>query len=87
MISQTCRVISFPTELIHFILAISLGNYLADFILLPTIPLTWDPIITLLHVSSTFRACTIKLLYCLWGETFIRDRATYVTLLHGMCIG
>jgi len=39
--------------------------------------LQWDAIMTFLHVSRTFRGCTIKLLYHLWGDTFIRERTRY----------
>jgi hypothetical protein len=63
-----------PTELIYTILAISIGEYIADMILLPSKILKWDAIMTFLHVSRAFRGCTIKLLYHLWGETFIRER-------------
>ncbi len=62
-----------PTELIYTILAISIGEYIGDMILLSKI-LKWDAIMTFLHVSRAFRGCTIKLLYHLWGETFIRER-------------
>lgn len=61
-----------PVELIHIILAISIGEYIGDIMLLPQKILTWDAIITLLHVSCTFRGHTLKLLYGLWGDTFIR---------------
>ena len=63
-----------PTELIYTILAISIGEYISDMILLPSKVLKWDAIMTFLHVSRAFRGCTIKLLYYLWGETFIRER-------------
>ena|SRR6267154_926991 len=63
-----------PTELIYTILAISIGEYIGDMILLPSKILKWDAIMTFLHVSRAFRGCTIKLLYHLWGETFIRER-------------
>jgi hypothetical protein len=63
-----------PTELIYTILAISIGDYLGDMILLPSKILKWDAIMTFLHVSRAFRGCTIRLLYHLWGETFIRER-------------
>jgi hypothetical protein len=63
-----------PTELIYTILAISIGEYIGDMMLLPSKILKWDAIMTFLHVSHAFRGCTIKLLYHLWGETFIRER-------------
>jgi hypothetical protein len=63
-----------PTELIYTVLAISIGDYIGDMILLPSKILKWDAIMTFLHVSRAFRGCTIKLLYHLWGETFIRER-------------
>jgi len=63
-----------PTELIYTILAISIGDYIGDMMLLPSKILKWDAIMTFLHVSCAFRGCTIKLLYHLWGETFIRER-------------
>jgi len=63
-----------PTELIYSILAISIGEYIGDMMLYPSKILQWDAILTFLHVSRTFRECTIKLLYHLWGETFIRER-------------
>lgn len=62
-----------PTELIYAILAISIGEYIGDMMLLPSKVLKWDAVLTLLHVSCTFRGCTIKLLYHLWGDTFIRE--------------
>jgi hypothetical protein len=63
-----------PTELIYTILAISIGDYMGDMMLLPSKILKWDAIMTFLHVSRSFRGCIIKLLYHLWGETFIRER-------------
>lgn len=63
-----------PIELIYTILAISIGDYISDMMLLPSKILKWDGIMTFLHVSRSFRGCTIKLLYHLWGETFIRER-------------
>jgi hypothetical protein len=67
-----------PTELIYTITAIAIGEYIGDMILFPSRLLTWDAILTLLHVSRTFRGCTIKLLYHLWGDTFIREKTRYV---------
>ena len=67
-----------PTELIYTILAIAIGDYIGDMMLFPSKILHWDAILTLLHVSRTFRGCTIKLLYHLWGDTFIRERTRYV---------
>lgn len=67
-----------PTELIYTILAISIGEYIADMILLPSKILKWDAIMTFLHVSRAFRGCTIKLLFHLWGETFIRERTSVI---------
>ena len=74
--SREAQNVSFllPTELIYTILAISLGDYIGDMMLLPSKILKWDAILTFLHVSRAFRGCTIKLLYHLWGETFIRER-------------
>lgn len=66
--------LSLPTELIYTILAISIGEYIGDMMLLPNKILKWDAIMTFLHVSRAFRGSTIKLLYHLWGETFIRER-------------
>lgn len=63
-----------PMELIYTILAISIGDYISDMILVPSKILKWDAIMIFLHVSRSFRGCTIKLLYHLWGETFIRER-------------
>ena len=63
-----------PTELIYTILAISMGEYIGDMMLYPSKILKWDAILTFLHVSRTFRGCTVKLLYHLWGDTFIRER-------------
>jgi hypothetical protein len=63
-----------PTELIYTILAISIGEYIGDMILLPSKILKWDALMAFLHVSQAFRGCTIKLLYHLWGETFIREK-------------
>jgi len=71
-----------PTELIYTIVAIAIGDYIGDMMLFPSRILQWDAILTLLHVSSTFRGCTIKLLYHLWGDTFIRERTRYVPLSH-----
>ncbi|KAH9967973.1 hypothetical protein BC827DRAFT_460864 [Russula dissimulans] len=71
-----------PTELIYNILAIAIGEYMGDMMLRPNNILQWDAIMTSLHVSRTFRGCTIKLLYHLWGDTFIRDseRTRYALL-------
>ena len=69
-----------PTELIYTIIAIAIGDYIGDMVLFPSKILQWDAILTLLHVSTTFRGCTIKLLYHLWGDTFIRERTRYVPL-------
>jgi hypothetical protein len=69
-----------PTELIYTILAISIGDYMSDMILFPSKILKWDAIMTFLHISRSFRGCTIKLLYHLWGETFIRERTRYCNL-------
>jgi len=67
-----------PTELIYTILAITIGDYIGDMMLLPSKILRWDAIMTFLHVSRTFRGCTIKLLYHLWSETFIRERTSVI---------
>ena len=67
-----------PTELIYTIVAIAIGDYVGDMMLFPSKILRWDAILTLLHVSRTFRGCTIKLLYHLWGDTFIRETTRYV---------
>jgi hypothetical protein len=69
--------LSLPTELIYTILAISIGDYLADMMLYPSKIMPWDAILTFLHVSRSFRGSTIKMLYHLWGETFIRQRTRY----------
>jgi hypothetical protein len=69
-----------PTELIYSIAAITIGDYIGDMMLLPDEDLHWDAIMTLLHVSRTFRGCTIELLYHLWGDTFIRERTKYAPL-------
>ena len=63
-----------PTELIYTIAAIAIGEYIGDMMLSPSENPHWDAIMALLHVSRTFRGCTIKLLYHLWGDTFIRER-------------
>lgn len=75
-VSQAAQntALSLPTELIYTILAISIGDYISDMVLNPSKLLHWDAILTLLHVSRAFRGSTIKLLYHLWGETFIRER-------------
>jgi hypothetical protein len=67
-----------PTELIYTIVAIAIGDYVGDMMLFPSKILQWDAILTLLHVSRTFRGCAIKLLYHLWGDTFIREKTWYV---------
>ena len=67
-----------PTELIYTIVAIAIGDYVGDMMLFPSKILQWDAILALLHVSCTFRGCTIKLLYFLWGDTFIREETKYV---------
>jgi hypothetical protein len=67
-----------PTELIYTIVAIAIGDYVGDMMLFPSKILQWDAILSLLHVSRTFRGCTIKLLYFLWGDTFIREETKYV---------
>jgi hypothetical protein len=66
-----------PTELIYTILAISMGDYLGDMMLYPSMIQKWDATLTLLHVSRTFRGCMIHLLYHLWGDTFIHERTRY----------
>jgi hypothetical protein len=70
--------LSLPTELIYTILAISIGDYLADMMLYPSKIMPWDAILTFLHVSRSFRGSTIKMLYHLWGETFIRQRTSVI---------
>ncbi|KAH9977294.1 hypothetical protein BGW80DRAFT_844904 [Lactifluus volemus] len=65
-----------PTELIYTILAISMGDYLGDMMLYPSMIQKWDATLTLLQVSRTFRGCTIDLLYHLWGDTFIHERTS-----------
>jgi hypothetical protein len=60
-----------PTELIYTILATSVGDYIGDLMLHPSKIHQQDVILTSLHVSRTFRGCTIKLLYHLWGDTLI----------------
>jgi len=67
-----------PTELIYNILAIAIGEYMGDMMLLLNRIQQWDAIMTFLHVSRTFRGCTIKLLYHLWGDTFIRERTSII---------
>jgi hypothetical protein len=74
------RTLQLPTELVYTILAISIGEYLNDTILYPSKIEQWDATLTFLHVSHTFRSCTIKLLYHLWGDTFIRERTRFVHL-------
>jgi hypothetical protein len=71
-----------PTELIYTIVAIAIGDYVGDMMLFPSKILRWDAILTLLHVSRTFRGCTIKLLYHLWGDTFIREKTRCVPVTH-----
>lgn len=66
-----------PTELIYIILAISMGEHISDMMLYPSKIQQWDAILTFLHVSRAFRGCSIKLLYYLWGNTFIRERTRY----------
>jgi hypothetical protein len=51
-----------------------MGEYISDMVLYSSKILKWDAILAFLHVSRTFRGCTIKLLYHLWGDTFIRER-------------
>src|SRR6266404_8337257 len=74
------RALQLPTELVYTILAISIGDYLSDIMLYPSKLERWDATLTFLHVSHTFRSCTIKLLYHLWGDTFIRERTRFVHL-------
>ena len=74
------RGLQLPTELVYTILAISIGDYLSDMMLYPSKIERWDASLTFLHVSHTFRSCTIKLLYHLWGDTFIRERTRFVHL-------
>ncbi|KAI9446807.1 hypothetical protein H4582DRAFT_1908546 [Lactarius indigo] len=71
------RTLQLPTELVYTILAISIGEYLSDLMLYPSKIERWDATLTFLHVSHTFRGCTIKLLYHLWGDTFIRERTRF----------
>ncbi|KAI0047063.1 hypothetical protein FA95DRAFT_1559499 [Auriscalpium vulgare] len=68
-----------PTELLYDVIATALGDYLSDLILEGTEAARprsrdWDAIFVFLHVSRSFRACTIKLMYHLWGDTFIHER-------------
>ncbi|KAF8267829.1 hypothetical protein EI94DRAFT_1729349 [Lactarius quietus] len=72
------RALQLPTELVYTILAISVGDYLSDMMLYPSKIERWDATLTFLHVSHTFRGCTIKLLYHLWGDTFIRERTSVI---------
>ena len=74
------RALRLPTELVYTILAICIGDYLSDLILYPSKIERWDATLTFLHVSHTFRSCTIKLLYYLWGDTFIRERTRFARL-------
>jgi len=67
-----------PTELIYTILAISVGDYVGDLMLHPSRIHPQDVILTSLHVSRTFRGCTIKLLSHLWGDTFILERTSII---------
>ncbi|KAI0303494.1 hypothetical protein B0F90DRAFT_1711462 [Multifurca ochricompacta] len=67
-----------PTELVYMILATSMGDYLGDVMLYPSKVQQWDATLTFLHVSHTFRGCTIKLLYHLWGDTFIHERTSVI---------
>ncbi|KAH9038976.1 hypothetical protein EDB85DRAFT_1931484 [Lactarius pseudohatsudake] len=72
------RALQLPTELVYTILATSMGEYLSDLMLYPSKIERWDATLTFLHVSHTFRSCTIKLLYHLWGDTFIRERTSVI---------
>lgn len=72
------RALQLPTELVYTILAICIGDYLSDMMLYPSKIERWDATLTFLHVSHTFRSCTIKLLYYLWGDTFIRERTSVI---------
>lgn len=72
--AQNTTQLCLPTELIYTILAISMGEYIGDMMLFPSKILKWDAILAFLHVSRTFRGCTVKLLYHLWGDTFIREK-------------
>jgi hypothetical protein len=74
------RALQLPTELVYTILATCIGDYLCDMMLYPSRIERWDATLTFLHVSHTFRSCTIKLLYYLWGDTFIRERTRFVRL-------
>ncbi|KAI0259932.1 hypothetical protein BC834DRAFT_590042 [Gloeopeniophorella convolvens] len=66
-----------PIELIYTILAMSMGDYLSEIMLeCPPVADDWDATLTFLHVSRSFRSCTIKLLYHLWGDTFIHERTS-----------
>ncbi|KAI0059035.1 hypothetical protein BV25DRAFT_1829340 [Artomyces pyxidatus] len=62
-----------PTELLYDIIATSLGDFVSDLILSP-VAAEWDAISSFLHVSRSFRGCTIRLLYHLWGDTFIHEQ-------------
>ncbi len=75
------RALQLPTELVYTILTISIGDYLSDLMLYPSKIERWDATLTFLHVSHTFRSCTIKLLYHLWGDTFIREKTKFVLSL------
>ena len=71
------RALQLPTELVYAILATSIGEYLSDIMLYPSKIERWDATLTFLHVSHTFRGCTIKLLYHLWGDTFIHEKTRF----------
>ncbi|KAI0040758.1 hypothetical protein FA95DRAFT_1646887 [Auriscalpium vulgare] len=73
-----------PTELIYDVIATALGDYLSDLILDGTEAARprsrdWDAILVFLHVSRSFRACTIQLMYHLWGDTFIHQRTRAIS--------
>ena len=74
------RALQLSTELVYTILAICIGDYLSDMMLYPSRIVRWDACLIFLHVSHTFRSCTIKLLHHLWRDTFIHERTRSVSL-------
>ncbi|KAI9511343.1 hypothetical protein F5148DRAFT_358458 [Russula earlei] len=60
----------FPTELLHDVIALTLGRYLGDILIAPVSTRSWDAIGTLLHVDYHFRSCTLRVLDALWDGTF-----------------
>lgn len=60
--------LALPVELLYPILAEAFGDYLYRLLATPEDLDDINPFLACLHVNSTFRACTLKLMGYLWGN-------------------